>query len=408
MRDGSGETEPAAVARLALFDDFSVREPSESLAESVRATAYHYDEATRSLYVLRANDVMDLLGDDRFWSARPRDRRLDGMPAGQREIQEPLKRFFAQWPVFLEGELHDRVRKELTIAVRQIVTPELGRRLSERIAELLDGLQGQRFDWITKFAWPMAALGIAVIVGVEPDDAQYLIDQAAAIIHELSTPLIDGDRAAPAKAAADRLERWLTDRRRDAASPLLTGLGRLWQEAGPGVATAALTQMVTGAMDPIVSTLAVLAQRATPEALCGTDPATLREEVIRLASPLRFTPRYARCPVTVGGYQLAATERVMLGLCTANLDPTRYQDPLAVRPRGRAISFSFGQGRHYCLGATYARVLVDAVIAYLAQRHVVFRITETGREPELTVLRFRKLIGHLERTRLTHPADAPG
>jgi cytochrome P450 len=384
-------------AGLHLFDDYSQHNPNQALQDAVRTTAYHYDDRTRSVYVLRASDVEGLLVDERFWSKRPKDRRLEALPPGERAIQERLKHFISLWPAFSDGEYHDRVRKEIVVAMHRAVTKELDRAIGEQVAALLDGQQGRRFDWITEVASPLAAYGIGALVGIDAGDVAHLITLASPILHELATPLIDQERATAALAAADQLQAWLGIQVADPGSALLAGLARIWNDPGTGpvAATAMLTQVVTGALDPVVSTLAVLAQRVTPEVLTATEPAVLREEVIRLAVPFRFTPRYARCPVEVGGYHVAEQGRIMLGLGSANLDPSGNSGRRDEVSREEVGHFSFGRGRHYCLGATYTRALIGAVIAGLSQRGLVFRIEEMDREPELTMLRFRKLIGRL-------------
>jgi cytochrome P450 len=397
VTESGSEAGDTADGTLPLHEDFSLRDPASALCESVANRAHHYDEQTKSVYVLRAEEVADMLVDPRLTSKRPKDRRLESVPPEYRPTQEQLKRFTSAWPIFLDGDLHRLVRAELVLGLQHASESDARMRLSQRVSALMECRRGREFDWVAEFAKPLSVAGIADLLHMTEQAAAPLVGHAAVVLDEMTTPLMLHDRAVAALAAVHELENWLAQSKDRSPSPLLVGLGRIWsaQEAGPLVATAALTQVITGALDPVVSLLAVLAERLTPELLEETGQTVLREELIRLASPFRFLPRYAVCPLQIGTHRIRAGERVVLGLATANLDPVKWDAPEEVAARGRVAHYAFGHGDHYCAGAAYCRTLARTVIEYMSKVGVTFQVSDCVREPELSLLRYRSLTGRL-------------
>lgn len=90
----------------------------------------------------------------------------------------------------------------------------------------------------------------------------------------------------------------------------------------------------------------------------------------------------------------------MLCLGTANLDPGRYPAPLEFRQRtGVPPSSSFGAGPHYCVGGRLARAIIEVLLNCLAKLGVYFIADQVEREPELPMLRYRRMTGRLAGTR---------
>ncbi|MFF4528113.1 cytochrome P450 [Streptomyces sp. NPDC001407] len=95
------------------------------------------------------------------------------------------------------------------------------------------------------------------------------------------------------------------------------------------------------------------------EALIG--PAV--EELLRLHTPAHVVMRRTTEPTVVGDTVIPADVQVavLLGLC--NRDPRIFDDPDAYRPdRSSNPHLSFSQGSHYCVGASLARVELEAML----------------------------------------------
>jgi len=61
--------------------------------------------------------------------------------------------------------------------------------------------------------------------------------------------------------------------------------------------------------------------------------------------------------------------KVLRILAAANLDPTKFSDPLTFKPdRNEAPILSFGAGIHFCIGAPLARLELNVVLPILFER----------------------------------------
>ncbi len=92
------------------------------------------------------------------------------------------------------------------------------------------------------------------------------------------------------------------------------------------------------------------------------------DEILRIDDPFVSNRRVATEPVTLGGREVAAGERVVLSWTAANRDPRMFgDDPEAFDPVGNApYNLVWGIGKHVCPGRPLAtlelRVLVRAVL----------------------------------------------
>ena len=96
--------------------------------------------------------------------------------------------------------------------------------------------------------------------------------------------------------------------------------------------------------------------RARVHADPGSVPAWV-EETLRYDSPTQAVARVVTRDVRFRGLPLAAGEKVLLLLGSANRDPEVFDAPDVFRPgRETAASLAFGKGTHFCLGANLARL----------------------------------------------------
>jgi cytochrome P450 len=339
--------------------------------------------------VHRAAEVSALLRDERLWNKGSVDHRLRRLTPEHRAVRQELGRFLALWPAFSDGPYHRRVRAELIEGLAGPATVDARQRLASDIA-MLDGLVGGRFDLVKDFAWPYALRIVSAAVGVSLEEAGHLANLGATVLNTMAAApsTIEGVRAA--LAAADQLQGWLAAAMTEhASSGLVKALSGVWHdpEFGPRV-----TQVITGAMEPVVTALCVLAERVGPDELRELPVPALREEVLRLATPFRLAVRYARCPLEIGGHPLSEGDRVALHLGTANVDPDVVPEPLAMRSRQPQTHLAFGLGPHYCPGAGVARTALDVVLCYLKERDLTFHCEVVRRAPEVSTLRYRELM----------------
>lgn len=123
-------------------------------------------------------------------------------------------------------------------------------------------------------------------------------------------------------------------------------------------------------INAIVGTLAYLADHPDDLHRLQAEPgliATTTEEIFRVLSPL---PQIARvCPKGLdrGGLSIAPDQRASLCWASANRDATIFPDPDVLKiDRSPNPHVAFGAGRHTCLGAPHARLIIRTLVAELA------------------------------------------
>ena len=122
-------------------------------------------------------------------------------------------------------------------------------------------------------------------------------------------------------------------------------------------------------------------QRATPFADPGRIPDWV-EETLRYDTSSQFIVRTATEDIDLHGGVIPARGKVVLMLGSANRDPRAFPHPDRF-DLGRAHDTqlaSFGVGRHFCLGASLARLEARVTLEELVARIADYDIDETGAE----------------------------
>jgi cytochrome P450/aspartate/methionine/tyrosine aminotransferase len=335
--------------------------------------------------------------DGRLWNRRPGKPPFDLMEPGDADAARKFYEFTLLWPAFSDGPYHDRIRSALVEGLAGVVNPRTRGMFALEAESLLGARVGRRVDWLDEVAWPYSVRVLSIVFGVGADEAERLARLGAMVLEPIGSMPADSRQLRAAFAAMEKLERWL---RRPAVTPssrLLTVLAQICEEPelGPAVATAMLTQVVTGSIDPVVSALCLLAEHVGSGDMARLTTAALREEVLRLATPFRYAARYARCPLEIDGHPVATGDRVILHLAAANVDPSAVPDPAVIQERRRFSHLAFGFGAHYCLGAGVARAAIDALLSAMRQQDVTFHPDTAERAPGESILRYTALTGVL-------------
>jgi cytochrome P450 len=92
------------------------------------------------------------------------------------------------------------------------------------------------------------------------------------------------------------------------------------------------------------------------------------EETLRFQSPALSCSRFSPSAFQLGGVEIPAGSHILVCLGAANRDPDKYEDPNSFR-LGRDFSgmITFGGGRHFCLGASLARMEARTVLEALLE-----------------------------------------
>jgi cytochrome P450 len=108
-----------------------------------------------------------------------------------------------------------------------------------------------------------------------------------------------------------------------------------------------------------------------------TDRHAAIEETLRMEPPVPLIIRFIENAVAVRGFQIPAQSYVLLAIGSANLDPSRFDDPLTFSlDRGTNNHITFGRGPHFCLGTHLARAEMRAALDALLDRLPGLRLVD--------------------------------
>jgi len=108
---------------------------------------------------------------------------------------------------------------------------------------------------------------------------------------------------------------------------------------------------------------------------------TAVEELLRWVTPLNNMFRTVVRDTEIGGQAMAAGDRVMLLYPSANRDEAVFDEPFRFDvTRDPNPHLAFGNGTHFCLGATLARQLLKRLFVTLTSRFTDLRVV---REPDV-------------------------
>lgn len=100
------------------------------------------------------------------------------------------------------------------------------------------------------------------------------------------------------------------------------------------------------------------------------------EEMLRIVVPgLGVTPRYARNDLRIGDVTVAAGDAVLLSMAAANHDGSVFAEPDRFNmERTPNPHIAFGHGRHFCIGASLARMELSVGLGSLFRRFPRLRL----------------------------------
>ena len=113
---------------------------------------------------------------------------------------------------------------------------------------------------------------------------------------------------------------------------------------------------------------------------------------MRYVSSIGAVPRVALEPVDHDGLHFEPGELVLLSTDTANHDPVGYAEPGRFLPNRFETEdahrlMTFGAGPHYCLGAAFARMVVQEAVTAVSNLPEPLQLAEPADElPWTTVL----------------------
>jgi cytochrome P450 PksS len=346
--------------------------------------------------VTRYDDVAMVLKDERFSKDRFNTLTPDQLAKGpwMPAFVKPLSRNMLD----VDGQDHARLRE----LVQKAFTPRLVEQMRGRVAalteQLLDAARGQRtIDLIRDYALPLPTTIIAEMLGVPVKD-RHKFHRWSKALFAISASRWGMMAAVPSVWLFMRyLRKFIASRRASPQDDLVSALVQA-EEAGEKLTEDELLAMVmlllVAGHETTVNligngTLALLEHPDQMDKL-RNDPALIKpavEELLRFHSPVEAaTERFAREDVTVAGVTIRRGETVLAVIASANRDERQFANPdkldLLREPNKH---LSFGQGVHFCLGASLARLEGQIAINTLLRRTEGLRLAVAP-----SALRWRK------------------
>lgn len=298
--------------------------------------------------------------------------------AGLSDIRKPESWRPASVIVEVEPPRHTEVRK----VVNSVIAPTAVRGWRPRFeagAEALIGAVVERgsFDGVRDVAEPY-------VIKVFPDSIGLEInrDQVVAVGDKNFNSIGPNNElfTTSAKKVEPFMAWWHSAIKGEMVKPGGFGETMFKQEAAgqipQGLAGGLTMTFLRGGMDTTISSIGnalwLFAQHPEQWQLLREKPELLRgafDEVLRMESPISTNFRTTTTEVDVGGFKLAADQKVHMMLGAANRDPRRWSDADTFDiTRDATANVAFGHGIHACAGQLIARLEFDCVMKALLRR----------------------------------------
>ncbi|WP_127782794.1 cytochrome P450 [Rhodococcus sp. X156] len=306
----------------------------------------------------------------------------------------------------VEPPEHTRYRRQ----VSRVFTARAVEALRPQVQALADGLLDDllaagptsEIDLVADYATLLPVAVIAEILGVPAAERAEVLGYGAGAAPSLDMGLpwrefrhVD----ASLRAFDAWLGRHLQRLRRDPGDDLLSQLVTLTDDgerlsetelrATAGLLLAAGFETTVNLLS---SGVELLLRHPDQVAVLRTDPSlwgNAVEEVLRMESPVQLTARSAVRDTEVAGMAVPAGQRVVTLLGGANRDPAVFTDPhtFDVARSNAREHLSFSGGRHFCLGASLARMEGEIGLRALFERFPDLQLGAPGARRHTRVLR---------------------
>jgi len=294
----------------------------------------------------------------------------------------------SRWMVVIAPPAHTRLRR----LVGKAFTPKLVAGLRGDISDIANRLlddalgDGETFDVIADFAYPLPVIVVSRILGVPAADYDRLKDWSGQLTGALDTG--DSEELATGIHATEELTAYMSgliaERRRAPRDDLISVMLAGSADDG-GSADGALSE------EELLANCVFLlwAGHETTKNLIGNgalslirNPGELQrllaapeliesavDEFLRYESPIQKIGRWTREAVELSGTTIPAGQYVVSLFGAANRDPQQYPDPDRLDiARRDGTSLAFGKGIHHCLGYGLAKLEGEVAFAALLER----------------------------------------
>jgi cytochrome P450 len=298
---------------------------------------------------------------------------------------------------------HTRYRKLVT-KVFTVRAVERLRVRTEAIAhELLDALDpAAPVDLVSSYCALLPVKVISEILGVPPEQQNLVLELGTVAAPSLDFGL-GWRRFHTVTAALRDFDRWLTAHieqlRRHPGEDLLSQLIEARDEEGTlddrelkATAGLVLAAGFETTVNLLGNAIALFGRHPEQLARLRQDAAlwpNAVDEALRLDPPVLLTGRVSIRTTSVAGVEVAGGAQAVIVLAGANRDPRVFAHPerFDVARENAREHVSFSGGRHYCLGASLARMEGEVGLRALTERFPGLRLLPGARRRPTRVLR---------------------
>lgn len=380
---------------LALIDQTSLLDPK------VQSNPYPFYELlhtyapvyqlpeTKAYVVSRYEDVRRVLLDHKAFSNEFADSVLEMQtPEGRKTYEDMLAARGWKHRMSLENAdppLHTKHRKMVEIALAPARVKALAPKIDAIINDLIDGfIDKGECEFVRDFAMAMSGTVVAGLIGLDASELDKFKRWADALLSPI-TRVLNMDEIVQAAETELEMQHFFAEARKDrAANPrddLITVLAT--QPASDGQLLPMeeyqfiLRQMIGAGFDTLLSAIShglwLLIQHPEQMAMIRADPSLIPnfgEEVFRFESPVQGLLRRAVDDIEVAGVLIPKGSIVIVRYGAANRDSRQFECPhkFDITRSNASTSLAFGNGIHFCVGRTLARMEFQSAFRILLQR----------------------------------------
>ncbi|ANM10069.1 MULTISPECIES: cytochrome P450 [unclassified Rhizobium] len=292
----------------------------------------------------------------------------------------------------LEPPEHTRLRTLVNRAFVSRHVEKMKPELADLANRLIDGFADQgEVELLSAFADIIPVTMIARMIGIPEEMGPQLLAWSHAYVRMYMfgrTRAQEDEAERAAKEFSDYVRTVITERRAAPRDDLLTHMihtehkGQyLTEEELISTTIVLLNAGHEATVHQIGNSVRTILESGSNPATLFRDEATTErtvEETLRICAPVHIFQRWALEPAEIDGVSFQRGDKVSLILAAANLDPTKFSDPLTFRPdRSEAANLSFGAGIHFCIGAPLARLELNVVLPILFARLAGLKLAKT-------------------------------
>ena len=266
------------------------------------------------------------------------------------------------WLLFMNGEQHLEHRRFVN---RKFYQADYEKITLDAITEILSTYQNQQEADLVDIARKFSFLVISKIINLESSDFDFIqkFSYVITLIFEKTLSVKDLlECASMSKQFSSYISQTLSRQEKELTGSLLLemkeimGTTRIHQLVGTweflvNAATETTTLLLTRSIATLIDN-----RDKTINWNSHNECAIAVEELIRYVSPVNWIPRQVHKAMEFEGLALREGKTVLVGIASANRDPSVFQDPDTFIPtRKPNPHIGFGFGIHHCVGARLSR-----------------------------------------------------